>query len=278
MRVTEQPSGPLISSCDAGAAGAGWEVFLDQGKIGVRLRGGRADFSSRGVAATALQPGVWHHVLFTFDSGSWSNRSVEVYVDGKQGANAGNINHVPADIVPTAPLVLGARADAPLGGGGVWVQDVRHHRRGFTVAQAKAKSAVIETHAALAAEPAARTPAQAQLLREHFLDAADGPSLQLHAQFDDLLATEAALRRRGGITLVMEEKKTPRPSPTSLRGANTLSSGKKLRPLRRLSSRRCPPTRRAIVSPSRVGSLTRRIRSRRASPLTARGSTFSVPV
>jgi len=207
VRVTEQPSGPLISSCDAGAAGAGWEVFLDQGKIGVRLRGGRADFSSRGVAATALQPGVWHHVLFTFDSGSWSNRSVEVYVDGKQGASAGNINHVPADIVPTAPLVLGARADAPLGGGGVWVQDVRHHRRGFTVAQAKAKSAVIETHAALAAEPTARTPAQAQLLREHFFNAADGPSLQLHAQFDDLLATEAALRRRGGITLVMEEKK-----------------------------------------------------------------------
>jgi mono/diheme cytochrome c family protein/cytochrome c553 len=211
VRVAEKPSGPLISSWDAGEGGAGWEVFLEEGKIGVRLRGGRADFSARGVAAAALKPGAWHHVVFTFDSGSWSNRSVEVYVDGKAGANAGNINHVPADIVPTAPLVLGARADAPLTGGGVWVQDVRHHRRGFTVAQAKVDSAVIETHAALTAEPAARTPAQTKLLREHFFDAADAPSLALHAQLDGLLATEATLRRRGGITLVMEEKKDSEP-------------------------------------------------------------------
>ena len=211
LRIAEKPSGPLISSWDAGEAGAGWEVFLDQGKIGVRLRGGRADFSARGVAAAALKPGEWHHVVFTFDSGSWSNRSVEVYVDGKAGANAGNINHVPGDIVPTAPLVLGARADAPLTDGGVWVQDVRHHRRGFTVAQAKVDATVIETHAALNAEPAARTPAQVKLLRDHFFDAADAPSLVLHAQVDGLLATEATMRLRGGITLVMEEKKDTEP-------------------------------------------------------------------
>jgi len=212
LRIAETPSGPLVSSWDVGEPGAGWEVFLEQGKIGVRLRHSRADFAARGVAAAVLKPGEWHHVVFTFDSGSWSNRSVDVYVDGKAGANAGNINHVPADIVPAAALVLGARADAPLTGGGVWVQDLRHQRRGYTLAQAKvAATAVIETHAALAAEPAARTPAQTKLLREHFLAAVDGPSLGLHPQLDRLLATEATLRRRGGVTLVMEEKKDSAP-------------------------------------------------------------------
>ncbi len=211
LRIAETPSGPLVSSWDAGERGAGWEVFLDQGKIGVRLRGGRADFTARGVAAAALKPGEWLHVLFTFDSGSWSNRSVEVFVDGKSAANAGNINNVPADIVPTASLVLGDRPDALLAGGGVWVQELRHYRRGFTVAQAKVAATVVETHAALAAEAAARTPAQTKLLREHFLAAVDAPSLALHAQVDRQLAAEAVLRLRGGVTLVMEEKKETEP-------------------------------------------------------------------
>ncbi|MEY2877754.1 MAG: hypothetical protein RLZZ15_134, partial [Verrucomicrobiota bacterium] len=66
VRITGTPSGPLVSSLDAGERGAGWEVFLDKGKIGVRLRGGRSDFAPSGTAGTALTPGEWHHVLFTF--------------------------------------------------------------------------------------------------------------------------------------------------------------------------------------------------------------------
>ena len=207
VRITGTPSGPLVSALDAGERGAGWEVFLDKGKIGVRLRGGRPDFSPSGTAAAVLAPGEWHHVLFTFDSGAWSNRSVDVYVDGKVGANAGNINHVPADLVPTAPLTLGARPEAPLAGGEVWVQDVRHYRRGFTVAQAKPLSSVIETYAALTTEASARTPAHTKLLREHFLAAVDTPSLAIAATLDRQLAEDATLRKRGGISLVMEEKK-----------------------------------------------------------------------
>ena len=211
LRVAEAPSGPLISSMDAGEHGTGWEVFLEKGKIGLRLRGGRADFVASGVATVALKPGEWHHVLFTFDSGSWSNRGIDVFVDGKSVANAGSINNVPADIVPVAPLTLGSRADAPLTGGGVWVQDLRHYRRGFVAAQAKTAAAVLDTSAALAAEPAARTAAQTKLLREHFFAAVDGPSLQLGTQLDSLMVEEAALRQRGGTSLVMEEKKDEEP-------------------------------------------------------------------
>ena len=207
VRISGTPSGPLVSALDAGESGAGWEVFLDKGKIGVRLRGGRPGFSPSGTSAAALKPDEWHHVLFTFDSGAWSNRSVDVYVDGKAGANAGNINHVPADLVPAAPLRLGSRPDAALGGGEVRVQDVRHYRRGFSLAQAKPLADVVEAHAALIAEEAKRTPAQTKLLREHYLAAVDAPSLTIAGRLDRQLAEEAMLRTRGGITLVMEEKK-----------------------------------------------------------------------
>ncbi len=211
VRIDGAPSGPLVSSLDGGERGAGWEVFLDKGKIGVRLRGGRSEFAASGTAGAALTPGEWHPVLFTFDSGSWSNRSVDVYVDGKAAANAGNINHVPADLVPAAPLTLGSRPDAALTGGGVWVQDFRHYRRGFSVAQSKPLASVVDTYAALAAEPTKRTSAQTKLLREHYLAAVDGPSLKIAAELDRQLAAEATLRRNGGITLVMEEKKDSEP-------------------------------------------------------------------
>lgn len=212
LRIVGTPSGPLLSSIDEGERGAGWEVFLDKGKIGARLRGGRGDFMASGVSAAALKPGDWHHVVFTFDSGSWSNRSVDVFVDGKQAANAGNINHVPADLVPTAPLRLGGRPGAELSGGEVWVQEFRHQRRGYNVGQAKEASGVLDTFAALVAAPTGRTAAQVKLLREHFLATVDAPSLTLLGRLDGQLAREAALRARGGLSLVMEEKKEGEPS------------------------------------------------------------------
>ena len=212
LQITGEPSGPLVSSLDLGKRGEGWEVYLEKGKIGLRLSGGRADFEAKGLAGAALKRGEWHHVVFTFDSGAWSNRAIDLFVDGKSVANAGNVNGVPADIVPTAPLTLGSRPDAALAGGAVWVQDLRHARRGITAAQAKAAAGILETYATLTAESAALQPAaQSKLLREHFLAAVDQPSLQLHARLEVLRAEEASLRVRGGVTLVMEEKKDAEP-------------------------------------------------------------------
>jgi cytochrome c553 len=228
VRLAGTPSGPLVSSLDAGARGTGWEVFLDQGKIGVRLRGGRAGFEASGTASTALTPDEWHHVLFTFDSGAWANRVVDVFVDGRSATNAGNVNNVPADIVPAAPFTVGGRPDAPLAGGEVWVQDVRHYRRGFNAAQAKTASAVLEAHAALLAEAEKRTPAQTELLREHFLAAVHAPSLQAAAQIDRLLAEDATLRTRGGISLVMEEKKDGEPFAHILNRGEYTQPGEKV--------------------------------------------------
>ncbi|MBI5767958.1 MAG: DUF1553 domain-containing protein [Verrucomicrobia bacterium] len=211
VRIDGTPSGPLVSSMDAGERGTGWELHLDKGKIGLRLRGGRKDFEANALSPTALKPGEWHHVMFSFDSGAWANRVIDLFVDGRSVANAGNVNNVPADIVPHASLTLGARGETSLTGAAVWVQDLRHYRRGFAAAQAKTAGSAIEAFAALKTEAAKRTDAQTRALREHFVAAVDAPSLKLAQALDGLLAEEAALRRHGGICLVMEEKKDSEP-------------------------------------------------------------------
>lgn len=217
VRVENTPSGTLLSSSPDDDQAAGWELFFEKGKLGLRVADGRGAVAIRNVAAAAVSPGVWHHVLLSFDTASIRSRTIEVFVDGKSAVNSGVSAHLPADVVPTAPLRLGSRhaasgaAASTLIGGDVWVQDFRRYSQGFFVQDAKPMSEVVDAHAALQVEPAKRTPAQIKLLRAEFLRAVDAPSLELAAQLDPLLAEEAAIRGRGAITLVMEEKADSEP-------------------------------------------------------------------
>ena len=217
VRVDTAPSGTLLSCLGEDGKGAGWEMFFENGKIGLHVADGTGRVDARGLSAAPLAPGVWHHVLLSFDAASMRSRTIEVFLDGKSVANSTISAHLPVDIVPTAPLRLGSRhaadgrAAAPLMGGDAWVQDVRRYQRGFVVADTKPLAEVIEAYAALKAEPEKRTAAQTKILRAHYLAAVDAPSLTIASKLDRLLAEDEERRSRGGVTLVMEEKKNSEP-------------------------------------------------------------------
>ena len=218
LRIEDQPSGTLLSSLVDDSKQPGWEIFLENGKIGLHVRDGSGVINARGLSGGPLAPGKWHHVLLSFDTASLRSRTIEVFLDGKSVANSSVSAHLPVDIRPTAPLRLGSRqalegaATAQLKDGCVWVQDLRQHDRGFTAADAKAfTDATVEAAAALATLPDKRTPAQLKLLRAHYFAAIDAPAMARFAALDRLLAQEDVLRARGGITLVMEEKPNAEP-------------------------------------------------------------------
>ncbi len=216
VRVEETPSGTLFSCLDAEAKAAGWEVFLENGKVGLHVTDGTGRVNARGVAAAALTPGKWHHVLFCFDTASMRSRTIEVFVNGRSVANSTISAHLPVDILPTAPLRLGARDASgkpavPLTGGNVWAQDLRRYQRGFLAAEVKELADLVDMRAALDVAVDQRTPAQQKLLRAHYVAAADPASRALTAELNRLLTDEETLRRRGGLTLVMEEKKGEEP-------------------------------------------------------------------
>jgi mono/diheme cytochrome c family protein len=218
VRVDGAPSGTLLSCLDAEAREGGWEVFLDGGKVGLRVTNGQGTIDARGVAGAPLAPGVWHHVLFSFDTASMRSRTIEVFVDGRSVANSSVSAHLPADVTPAAPLRLGSRegadgrAAATLTGGEVWVQDVRRYQRGFVAADTKALADVVATHAALRKDSAARTAAEKKLLRAHHLASADAAAMKVAAQIQTLLVEDDTIRARGGVTLVMVEKPDGEPT------------------------------------------------------------------
>ncbi len=234
VRVDEKPTGTLLSCLDEDAKTPGWELFLEEGKVGLHVSDGTGAVKVRNTAGAALAPGKWHHVLLSFDTASIRSRTIEVFVDGRSAVNSGVSAHLPADIVPTAPLRLGARTAAgggpgkALGGGAVWVQEVRVHNRGFFANDAKDIADALETFAALETPAASRTAAQKKLLRAHYLEAVDPAALKLAATLDGLLAQEDTLRARGGLTLVMEEKKEGEPAAHILARGEYSQPGEKV--------------------------------------------------
>ncbi len=240
VRVEEKPSGTLLSCLKADGTGGGWELFLENGKVGLHFSDEKSGLVGRGVAKEALAPGKWHHVFLSYDTASMRSRSIDVFVDGKPAASSGEVGSFPNDIVPVAPLRLGSRhaadggAAAQLTGGDVWVQDVRRYDQGFLPADSKQvisdkpSADVVLVYAALQAEPEKRTAAQKKLLRTHYLATVDAPSLPLAAKLDRLVAEDGTLRRRGGITLVMEEKKDSEPFAHILKRGEYAQLGEKV--------------------------------------------------
>jgi mono/diheme cytochrome c family protein len=215
VRVEGQPDGPLLSCRDPGEAAPGWDVFLETGKIGLRITDGTGVVAVRNVGG-ALTPGQWHHVMLSFDPGAWRSRTIEVFLDGKSTVNSGISTFLPVDITPAAPLRLGAAADGQGGvtlltSGKVWVQDLRVQNRGFLATEVKELSDEVEAYRALLAPPAKRSEAQRKVLREHFFAAEDEVSRTILARLDPVRREEAGIRERGGLSLVMEERKDSQP-------------------------------------------------------------------
>jgi len=226
VRIAGQPSGSLLSCLKEDGSGSGWEIFLQDGKVGLTFVDGKSGLKARGTAKDVLPSGQWCHVFLSFDMAAMRSRTIDLFVDGKYVAGSGDVNRFPNDLRPEVPLRLGARSNAAggpgatLAGGEVWVQDLRRYDRGFQPSIWNEKEASVSdkpgarvgaTLIALHTDADKRTPQQQQLLREHYLSTVDPASLVLAAQLDRLLAEDEALRRRGGVTLVMEEKKDSAP-------------------------------------------------------------------
>jgi hypothetical protein len=216
VRVEGTPTGTLLSSLADDASGSGWEIFFENGRVGVNFIDGIGGVAARGVAAAALTPGRWHQLLFVNDAAAMRSRSIDVYVDGKSVTSTGETSNFPNDIVPAAPLRLASRhkPDGHAGHaltGDVWVQDLRHYTRGFEASEVQAMLNPAEAGLALATPAAERTDAQQETLRQYYRRAVDRPLLKLTAKLSKLRAQEVPMRQRGGMTLVMEEKKDSEP-------------------------------------------------------------------
>jgi mono/diheme cytochrome c family protein len=218
VRVDGAPTGTLLSSLSADEPDRGWELALVNGRPGIFFSEEKDGLVSRQSSRQPLVPGRWHQLVVVCDGTAWRNRFFDLFVDGRTVASEGELRNFKHEVHPTAPLRLGARHSATgrpaasLTGGNVWVQDLRRYDHAFTVGEVAALALPVGVREALATREEEWTEAHEAAVRNYYLVTVDAPAREIDRQLDQLAVEEEAIRRRGGVTLVMEEIKGSQPS------------------------------------------------------------------
>jgi hypothetical protein len=198
-------SGSILARMNDAADFRGWDLWLEGGRVGAHIVHRWPDDALKVVAGDPLPANRWTHVFVTYD-GSGKAAGVRVFVDGavqeKRTVMADKLaNTVRANV----PLKF-AQRDQQSRLNDLRLQDVRIYARSLASEEVErlARSA---RAAALAALPADKRGAQeTDELYAWWLGTLDAPYRELSRLKNTLEAEQAAIKSRGTIAHVMQEK------------------------------------------------------------------------
>jgi len=202
------PTGSVVARMNPEESFRGWDLYLQGGVPAAHVIDSWDKAADKIVGTEPLKPGMWHHVMTTFDGTQSGHQAQALYVDGNRVAAGPYPNTVGGNIETKVNLRLGARAndDSRLNGK-VALQDLRFYRRLLSPQEIStlAQSSLLQSILATPVEQ--RTKEQIDSLYNYYLLNVDAASRELRTKQDALKTEQSSLRERGSISLVMEEKK-----------------------------------------------------------------------
>jgi hypothetical protein len=209
--------GIILSRMMEGARSEGYSLTLRQGAVGVNLVKRWLDDALRVETAEPIEPGAWHHVMFTYD-GSRVAGGIQIYVDGTPRRLKVLLDDLNQSFQTRAPFRIGGggtdeRFEGP-------IDDVQVYGRALD-ADEVALVAQTATLSAIASIPAGqRTERQARKLRAAFLE--QGAPREIQSAWQKVLALRSerqAFFESIPTTMIMSELDPPRPAHVLIRGA-----------------------------------------------------------
>ncbi|MEZ5404264.1 MAG: DUF1553 domain-containing protein [Bryobacteraceae bacterium] len=183
----------------------GWSITVAGRRPGIDLLGDKGQgISLRAGPAEQIEAGQWHHVAVSYD-GSRTEMGLSLYVNGRKVDAAGSSkldSKLEGTIrAPGEPLLIGGRSRV-LGGGAI--ADFRIYRRAITEEEARLVSLwPMIRRARAGGQP---DGAHRSALHLYYRHAADPEYREWVARMKSLDAETLAIRRRGAITHVMQER------------------------------------------------------------------------
>lgn len=200
-------SGAIFARLDDAHGFRGWDLWLENGRVGVHVIHQWPGDALKVVTKEPLKPGESHHVLATYD-GSLRAGGVKIYVDGKPQPTRVHTDRLKSTIRTGVPLKVGQRHQGSRLEG-LAVQDVRIYSRALDSGDV-AELASSSRAAWLAAKPKAqRTTAETRDLEDWWLSHFDTPYQALATESAALEREQAAIRARGTVAHVAEERGEP---------------------------------------------------------------------
>jgi hypothetical protein len=209
-------TGALAARMDNPKTHRGWDLWMENDRVGMHIINTWPDNALKVLARMTLQPNQWYHVLACYD-GSGKAAGVKVYINGALQATDVFADKLTQTIQTKVPFKVGQRnvgdrlADVAL-------QDVRLYARSLAANEAEQLSRSTRAAALLAKPATKRTAQENKDLYEWWLTALDEPYRDLNTKLAEMQGEDAALRARGAVTHVMQERAQPPEAYVLFRG------------------------------------------------------------
>ena len=195
-------NGAIVGRMDEASAYRGWDLWIQNDKIGMHVINAFPQDAVKVVAKNALQPGKWTHVTVAYD-GTGKSGGIKVYYDGEPQATDVETDTLKSTTRTTVPLKIGQRSSPTSRVSGIAIEDLRIYDRPFTAIDVQQLSGSRRTVDILSKPAEKRTPQEAEELFNWWLVSQD-------AVYRDLLGrVPARFRKRKW------RSRRAAPSPTS---------------------------------------------------------------
>jgi hypothetical protein len=196
--------GAIAARMDKPSGYQGWDFWVQGRRIGTHMIHRWPDDALKVVSQAQLKPNEWTHVAVTYD-GSAKAAGVRIYYNGQlQKANVEN-DKLNNSMRTTVPFRIGQRsAGEPISGAGI--QDLRIYSRALTQGEVESIARITRFTAILAKGAAERTDAEKNEVYPWWLSTSDQPFQERSARLTALEGEQNAIKGRGTIAHVMQEK------------------------------------------------------------------------
>jgi hypothetical protein len=205
-------TGAVLARMDPSQQHRGWDVWLEGERPGIHIIHNWPDDAIKIVANNPLPYNKWNHLTITYD-GTGRAEGVTISVNGVV---------VPVSVVTPKKVVQGEiRTPVPLTLNGrhggqsrldnVSVEDIRLYTRALQAAEVMQLSRTGIIADVLSKPLAQRTAQEVQEAFTWWLQTFDAPSRQMQEQLARLQQEEAAIRARGTVAHVMQERPNSEP-------------------------------------------------------------------
>ncbi len=183
----------------------GWDLWIENGKLSVHLVHHWTNKDAlQVIVKNPIKANEWHHMMMTYD-GSGKAAGCKLFVDGAEQQTDVAVDGLKNTCRTSTPLALARRrVSFPLVDS--TLQDVRIYNRVVTPAEISQLVQVARLAGLIAKPVASHTPQEAGELLFRWVSTFDAPTQQLIAASAKLNEEEGAIKSRGAITHVMQER------------------------------------------------------------------------
>jgi hypothetical protein len=202
---SDNQGGALVARMDEANNHRGWDVWTENGSVGMHIINQWPENAIKAVSTTRLSASRWQHVTVSYD-GKSNVDGIKIYIDGEESGKNITAKSLTETIKTTVPFTIGRRSSGA-SATKAEIQDVRIYRKAIAAEEASQIAELPRRQYLL--EKQARTPEETEELYSWYLRTKDTEHVRLSDEAQKLIAEKNDILKRGTVAHVMNEAPAP---------------------------------------------------------------------